>query len=184
MVQTSPWKDTLRAGPPPHMSRATFAWAVAFFGITIFLVLETHVLILRHFRKRQGLYFWCLLVTSWGVVGHTLGYILVWWVPSSPWELNSLFIEVGWSMMVTGQSLVLYKRLHLVIRNQNILRACLILIVTTFILVEIPSWVTAWASYDPEHTVAWSPRDSIMVRISQLAFPLQESTLCILYIWG
>ena len=166
------------------MSRALFAWAASFIGITFFLVLETNVLVFRRFKKRSGLYFWCLLVTSWGIVGHALGYMLSWWVPSSPWVFNAVCIELGWSMMVTGQSLVLYKRLHLVIRNPNVLRACLVLVVTTFIVIEIPSWVTAWVADDPKHTVTWSPRDSIMVRISQLAFPLQESILCVLYIWG
>ena len=184
MVQTSPWKDTLRAGSPPPMSRALFGWVASFIGITIYLVLETNVLIFRHFKKRQGFYFWCLLITSWGTVLHTLGYLLQWWVPSSPWIWDVFCIETGWSMMVTGQSLVLYKRLHLVIRDPNTLRACLVLIVTTFAVIEIPAWVTAWVSSDPKYTVTWSPRDSIMDRILQVVFPLQESVLCVLYIWG
>ena len=186
MVQTSPWKDALHAGPPPRMADGIFAFAVAFTGLALYLVLEINVTVLRKFKKRHGLYFWSLLVASWGVCFHGLGYVLLWWVPGSPWVLNTAFILFGWSMMVTGQSLVLYSRLHLVIRNHTILRAVLIMIISTCILIEIPQWVTTWASTDTKLSVTklWSPWDSIMVRISQLAFILQEGTLSILYIWG
>lgn len=88
--------------------------------------------------------------------------------------------------MVTAQSLVLYSRLHLIIRNHRILRGALIMIITTSIAVEIPNWVTSWFAYDtdPKVTKLWTPRDDIMLRISQLVIFLQESSLSILYIWG
>ncbi|KAL8888222.1 MAG: hypothetical protein Q9215_004313 [Flavoplaca cf. flavocitrina] len=64
MISTSPY-DIIQAAPPewrPQEDRA----ASAFIGITFFLCLETLFEIFRVFKKRQGLYFWCLFV---GVVG-------------------------------------------------------------------------------------------------------------------
>ncbi len=186
MVQTSPWKDSLHAGHPHRMPDTTFGMAAGFFAIAFYLILEINVTVLRTFKKRRGLHFWSLLISSWGTFFHTLGYVTLWWVPRAPWGLNTSFIMFGWSAMVTFQSLVLYSRLHLVIRNHNILRGVLILIVSTIVLIQIPQWVTTWASTDTKLSVTtkWSPYDSIMVRVSQLAFLLQEGTLSILYIWG
>ena len=184
MVQTSPYKDSLHAGTPAPMPYALFGWAASFFGIALFLVAEINVTVLRRFKRRRGLYFWSLLATSWGISGHTLGYIFAWWVPGSPWIFNTACILFGWSMMVTGQSLVLYSRLHLVIRNRDILRASFFIMIVTFFAIEIPGWVTTWPATDPKVTEEWSYRDSIMVRVTQLAFPILESYLCILYILG
>ena len=168
------------------MPPALFGFATGFMAVAFYLVFEVNLTVLRRFKKHRGLYFWSLLISSWGVFFHTTGYVLQWWVPQSPWIFNTACILFGWSMMVTCQSLVLYSRLHLVIRNFNILRGVLILIVTTAIVIEIPQWVTTWASCDPKLSVTkkWSPYDSIMVRVSQLAFLLQEGTLSLLYIWG
>ena len=60
------------------------------------------------------------------------------------------------------------------------------MIITTSIAVEVPNWVTSWFAYDTDYKVTklWTPRDDIMLRISQLVIFLQESTLSILYIWG
>ena len=186
MVQTSPWKDVLHAGTPPPMRPALFAMATGFMGVAFYLVLEINVTVLRRFKKHRGLYFWSLLISSWGVFFHTIGYVLQWWIPKSPWILNTACILFGWSMMVTCQSLVLYSRLHLVVRNHSILRGVLVLIITTAVVIEIPQWVTTWASTDTKLSVTktWSPYDSIMVRVSQIVFLLQEATLSILYIWG
>ncbi|KAL6721236.1 hypothetical protein ACLMJK_000338 [Lecanora helva] len=186
MVQTSPWKDVLHAGTPPPFPRALFGFATGFMAIAFYLVFEVNLLVSRCFKKHQGLYFWSLLISSWGVFLHTIGYVLQWWVRDSPWILNTACIMFGWSAMVTCQSLVLYSRLHLVIRNYNILRGVLVLIVTTAIFIEIPQWVTTWASTDTKLSVTklWTPYDSIMVRISQMVFLIQEATLSLLYIWG
>lgn len=186
MVQTSPWKDSLHAGHPHRMPDAIFGMAAGFFAIAFYLIIEINVTVLRTFKKRRGLYFWSLLISSWGTFFHTLGYVTLWWVPKAPWGLNTSFIMFGWSAMITFQSLVLYSRLHLVIRNHKILRGVLIMIMSTIILIQIPQWVTTWAATDTKLSVTkkWSPYDSIMVRVSQLAFLLQEGTLSILYIWG
>ena len=168
------------------MALAFFGFATALMGITFYLIIEVNVTVLRFFKKRRGLYFWSILIASWGTCLHTIASIIQWWVPGSPWVLCAALDEFGWSFMVTGQSLVLYSRLHLVIRNHKILRGVLIMIITTSIAVEVPNWVTSWFAFDTSLSVTelWTPRDNIMLRISQLVLFLQEATLSILYIWG
>ena len=168
------------------MPLAFFGFATALMGIAFYLIIEVNVTVFRFFKKRAGLYFWSILIASWGTCLHTISFIIQWWVPGSSWVLCAALGEFGWSFMVTAQSLVLYSRLHLVIRNHNILRGVLIMIITTSIAVEVPNWVTSWFAYDTKLNVTelWTPRDNIMLRISQLVLFLQEATLSVLYIWG
>ena len=186
MVSASPFHDTHHAGPPPPMSRALFAFAIAFLTLAIYLVLELTLSSTRYFTRKRGLYFYSLLISAWGTFFHTVGYITQWWAPGVPWWVNTAFILCGWSSMVTGQSLVLYSRLHLVIMRREVLRGVLWVIVGTAVLVQVPQWVATWgATVTVEATTRyWSPIDSIMVRISQMVFLLQEGGLSCLYIWG
>ena len=186
MVETSPWKDVLHAGTPPKMPYAIFGMAIAFMSIAFWLIFEINISVLRYFKKKRGLYFWSLLISSWGTFFHTLGYVTQWWAPNTPWILNTCFILFGWSAMITGQSLVLYSRLHLVILDHKLLRGVLWLIIITAITIQIPQWVATWGATDTKYSVTkyWSPIDSIMVRISQAVFLCQEGFLSLLYIWG
>ena len=178
--------SSVRAGAPPPMPLPFFGFATALMGITFYLLIEVNITIQRFFKKRGGLYYWSLLVASFGTCIHTISFIIQWWVPGAPWILCAALGQFGWSFMVTAQSLVLYSRLHLVIRNHTIIRGCLLMIIVTSIAVEIPNWVTSWFAYDTDYSVTklWTPRDDIMLRISQLVLFLQESCLSILYIWG
>ena len=92
---------------------------------------------------------------------------------------------IGWSMLVTAQSLVLYSRMHLVTRNRNVHRFVLGMIVASALLVQIPNWCISIpaVSRDVAVSTVWSPRDSIETRIQQVAFLLQESTISVLYIF-
>jgi hypothetical protein len=54
----------------------------------------------------------------------------------------------GWVMMVTGKSVVLYSRLHLVIENPKILRAVLIMIVVDGVVFHTTMTVVRFGAYD------------------------------------
>lgn len=56
--------------------------------------IELDLVIFYTFRRRKGLYFWALLICSWGCSLHALGFILKFLVGSS-WLLNLPFIEIG-----------------------------------------------------------------------------------------
>ena len=56
--------------------------------------IELDLVILYTFRRRQGLYFWALLISSWGCTLHALGFILKFLVGTT-WLVALPFIEVG-----------------------------------------------------------------------------------------
>ncbi|KAI9793460.1 MAG: hypothetical protein M1833_000746 [Piccolia ochrophora] len=184
MVSASVFGERPQAGTP-EFTHESYGVAVAFEAIALYIFFEIQAQIFRYFRKYTGLYFWSLQIAAWGVFFHTLGYILKWWAPNSPWGFSTFVCLAGWSAMITGQSLVLYSRLHLVLRKRSVLRTVFIMIVTTFVTLQIPTWVTAFGgAYDPVHTVRWSPPMAIMERIHQVGFFLQETFISVLYIWA
>ena len=56
--------------------------------------IELDLLILYTFRRRSGLYFWSLLISSWGCSLHAIAFILKFLVGAS-WLLYTPLIEVG-----------------------------------------------------------------------------------------
>lgn len=55
---------------------------------------ELDLVILYTFRRRKGLYFWALLISSWGCSLHALGFILKFLVGTS-WLIELPFVEIG-----------------------------------------------------------------------------------------
>lgn len=143
-------------------------------------VVELDLTIFLTFRRRSGLYFWSLLISSWGCVLHALGFILSFLV-GSPWGVTLPFIEIGWVSMVTGQAFVLYSRLHLVVRNQKTLRTVLIAILVDASIFHIPTIVFTVGNNSPNATF-WAPKFNIMERIQLVGFCLQEFAISTLYI--
>ena len=93
-------------------------------ALAIYNALELLLLIVTTFRRFSGLYFWSLTVASFGIIPYTIGLMIEYFKLTA--QLAGLIITcVGWPMMVTGQSLVLYSRLHVVLGKgqYNILRA-------------------------------------------------------------
>ncbi|KAL8839758.1 MAG: hypothetical protein Q9170_001629 [Blastenia crenularia] len=143
-------------------------------------VVELDLTIFLTFRRRSGLYFWSLLVSSWGCVLHAMGFILSFLV-GSPWTVTLPFIEIGWVTMVTGQAFVLFSRLHLVVRNEKILRYVLWLIIVDACAFHIPTIVFTVGKNSP-HPDPWIPRFNVMERIQLVGFCLQEFLISTLYI--
>ena len=136
---------------------------------------------LATFKRYNTLYFWSLLVTSWGIILHSLGVGLKWFVGSCPWELYTALSSFGWWCMVTGQSLVLYSRLHLAVRDKRILRAILIMIIVDFCLFQVPTTLQKFLSTRANPGV-WLPIYHVYERIQLIVFTLQELIISIIYI--
>jgi hypothetical protein len=94
---------------------------VAFAALTIYNAVELIVLIFATFKSRKGLYFWSLLVSSVGLIPYALGFslkLLGTWQGNAAWT-GIVFLTVGWYAMVTGQSVVLWSRLHLIVSGER-----------------------------------------------------------------
>jgi hypothetical protein len=100
--------------------------------------IELQIRIWLTFKRYTGLYFWSLVLSSWGVAIHPLSFLLFDFQIWTNAHLVGLLIGISWYFMVTGQALVLYSRLHLIVRDARKIRWVLIMIITNVFLLHIP----------------------------------------------
>ncbi|KAL6718206.1 hypothetical protein ACLMJK_004294 [Lecanora helva] len=167
-------------GPLPEDTLRT-SILIAMLTLAIYMSLLVDLKVFMIFKRRNTLYFWSLLITSWGIMSHSLGIILKWFVGSCPWEVNTAFASFGWWGMVTGQSLVLYSRLHLVVRDHRILRAVLIMIITDFLVFQVPTTIQTFGS-NQANPGMWLRVYNVYERIQLVVFTLQELIISTIYI--
>ncbi|KAL4744940.1 hypothetical protein BDW72DRAFT_211899 [Aspergillus terricola var. indicus] len=156
----------------------------AFASITLYNSIELIILCLASFKRYQGLYFWSLLVSSCSLIINCLGFVLLFFTSVTPF-LAVTFVLIGWYFMVTGHSMVLWSRLHLVLHNQGILRAILYLIIANMIFMQIPVTVLLYGAVGPRSPtrMAFVRGYSVMERIQLVVFCVQECLLSAIYIW-
>jgi len=153
-------------------------------ALAIYNALELLLLIVTTFRRFSGLYFWSLAVASFGVIPYTIGFMIEYFKLTE--QLAGLIITcVGWPMMVTGQSLVLYSRLHVVLgkANVNLLKAVKWMIIIDAIVFHASTEVVVFGTYySPEHLV-FAAAYRYLEKIQMTVFTLQEFILSGLYVW-
>ncbi|KAI1269409.1 hypothetical protein F5Y18DRAFT_437314 [Xylariaceae sp. FL1019] len=168
---------------PASLGLSRRLWITVFEALAIYNSIELILLILCTFKRRHGLYFWSLMVATWGIIINSIAFILnnnrllpIRMVPV-------VFITLGWNCMITGQSLVLYSRLHLLFSHESKLRLVLAMIIATAVLVYIPSWiVTINANVGLPAPHQWLVAYSLFERIQIIVFSFQETTLSTLYL--
>lgn len=167
-------------GPLPDDTTRT-SLLVAMLTLAIYMAFIVDLKVLTTFKRRNTLYFWSILLTSWGIMSHSTGIILKWFVGRCPWTVNTAFATFGWWGMVTGQSLVLYSRLHLVVRDQRVLRFVLAMVLVDFLLFQVPTTVLTFGS-NQKHPGMWLKIYNIYERIQLIVFTLQELIISVIYI--
>ncbi|KAE8144390.1 hypothetical protein BDV25DRAFT_171583 [Aspergillus avenaceus] len=154
-------------------------------GVTWYNAIELIVLVFVTFSQYHGTYFWSLfLSSSVGLVPYQLGFLLKFFNLTSHTWLSVTFITVGWWCMVTGQSMVLYSRLHLVLASPRILRRVLAMIVLDAVLLHLPTTALTYGSNLATHRrSAWITGYNVMEKIQMTGFCIQEFVISGLYIW-
>lgn len=155
-----------------------------FAGVSWYNAIELVILVFVTFTQYRGLYFWSLLVSaSVGLVPYSLGFLLKFFNLTSVTWLSVTLLTIGWYAMVTGQSVVLYSRLHLVLSNPKLLKRVLGMIIVDAILLHIPTTVLTYGSNlaDPRRTYIHGY--NVMEKIQMTGFCLQEFFISGLYIW-
>ncbi|CAI7568596.1 unnamed protein product [Penicillium glandicola] len=142
---------------------------------------ELIVLCFTTFKRYGGCYFWCLLIASFSIIPFGLGYLLI------IFDIYSNMFPVGmelvaWVGMVTGQSLVLWSRLHLVCHSPNVLRATLAMIIIDAIILHIPGSVLEFGSHSNKSSL-FTTGFNIFERIQLVGFSIQEIVLSVIYSW-
>ncbi|GIK06307.1 hypothetical protein Aspvir_001954 [Aspergillus viridinutans] len=148
-------------------------------AVSWYNAIELIVLCFTTFKKYGGFYFWALLVSSVGILPFGLGYILLIFNIYPGYFAVSL-ADVGWCAMVTGQSLVLWSRLHLVVYSRKLLRATLAMIIVDGIILHTIGWVFELGAQSPR--AGWfTPAFEIFERVQLIGFSIQEIILSVIY---
>lgn len=169
--------DSLVSGP------ALFV-ITAFISLALYNVLELIVIILTKFKKRRGLYFWSMFVATVGISSNAVGYLLKFLHPNvglaSKFTYISLIV-LGWSSMVTGQSVVLYSRLHLLLHNRRKLRCILGMIIFDATVCHVPIAVLFY-SVNSDNGASFVTPYSIYEKVQLSVFFIQECIISFVYI--
>ncbi|KAI2788228.1 hypothetical protein POX_e06241 [Penicillium oxalicum] len=156
---------------------------ITFIGLSCYNIAELLILVLSTFRRWRGLYFWSLLTSGClGVIPYSIGFLMKFFTPTDS-IMSVTLLTIGWWTMVTGQSVVLYSRLHLVLRDEKILRRVLYLIVMNFFILHIPTTILTYgANIVRSGDRSWIDGYNIMEKIQLTGFTIQESLLGTLYV--
>lgn len=160
-----------------HMTLAAFT-AIAWYN-----VVELNLSVYMTFKRKRGLYFWSVFASIWGIALHSVAFILKLYGVVTTYQVTVTMITIGWYAMVTGQSLVLYSRLHLIVQEPKIIRAVLIMIIFNAITMHFPTTVLTYGSNSPDWR-QFIAGFRIMEKLQMTMFCVQELIISGIYIWA
>ena len=144
--------------------------------------LELLVLVFTTFRRYSGLYFWSLLVASFGLLPYNIGFLLEYFELAP--DYAGVIIDVpGWCAMVTGQSFVLYSRLHLVLHNPKILKGVLWMIIVDGLVFHILTTIVRFGAYYGGEQTHFRAAWNVIEKFQMTGFCLQEFIISGLYLY-
>ncbi|KAL4778106.1 hypothetical protein BJX76DRAFT_366721 [Aspergillus varians] len=156
----------------------------AFLSIALYNVLELTFLLFFTFKRRAGLYFWSCTFATWGIAIYSIGLILKDFDVAT--HISAFYVTLiifGWCAMVTGQSLVLYSRLHLIVRRRAILLFVLTMIIVNAIILHIPTIILCYGANSVAYERFAVPY-AIYERIQVTVFSIQEAIISGLYLFA
>lgn len=154
---------------------------VAFSALTWYNAVEMLLLIFTIFKKYQGLYFWSMALTTFSIIPYQIGAWLK-LVYRSYNILATVFLNTGWIVMIIGQSVVLYSRLHLVTQNTYLLKGIRGMIIFTAIFLCIPTTVATYGS-NINKTTAFVTAYAYIEKIQMTMFSVQEVLISVTYLY-
>ncbi|KAI2787547.1 hypothetical protein POX_f07918 [Penicillium oxalicum] len=165
---------------PVELSRAMAMVMAGLLTLTCWNVLEISFYILHTFRRYRGLYFWSMVIATLGILLHAITSFLRYFAlaPSFP---MAFLICLGWYAMVTGQSVVLYSRLHLITTHESYQRWVLVMIVVNVCILHIPTTILFMGANHGVTDFVYPFK--IYERIQLVGFALQETIISALYVW-
>lgn len=153
-----------------------------FISIAFYNVLELTTSIFTSFKKRSGLYFWSLLIATWGIAFNGTGYLLMHLSLITEANVYATLILIGWCSMITGQSVVLYSRLHIVMHHQKRLRMVLYMIIANATWLHVPIIILVYGTNSANPEPFQNPY-AIFEKIQLSVFFVQELIISGLYVW-
>ncbi|KAJ5188985.1 hypothetical protein N7491_005307 [Penicillium cf. griseofulvum] len=156
----------------------TIIQIVAMFGIGAWNSLEVVIGIFERFKKYRGLYFWSMQIAAWGILLHAIPAQTVYMRMTSAITMSAPFL-IGWVCMVTGQAVVLYSRLHLVVADIRHVRWVLCMIIANFFILHIPMAVLYCLNLG---NIPYDRPAAIYDRLQTSGFAIQDTVICAIYV--
>lgn len=152
--------------------------------VSLYNAVELLLLIGMRFRERKSLYFISLTVATIGVMPYFTGFLCEYFRATPYWVAMSLS-TIGWVALITGQALVLYSRLGLILDNQRILKAVKWMIIVNAVTLHTTTTVLQfgkiYASGGSQH--ACLVGIYYFEKIQMTIFCIQEFIISGLYLW-
>ncbi|KAF5662490.1 integral membrane protein [Fusarium heterosporum] len=174
-MSTSGETGPIRASLPVNMTIA------GLFAIACYNCLEILISLLSRFKRHDGLYFWSMITATLGIVLHSI-VVLLRYYSLGPNFVLCVLTCIGWYGMVTGQSVVLYSRLHLIVEDKSKTRWVLYMIIINFFILHVPTTVLFLGSNTSQGARFLGPFN-VYERIQLAGFCIQEAIISGLYIW-
>ena len=164
-------------GDDPIILRAMIACtAIAWYNCA-----ELIILVFVVFKRYSGLYFWSLLVASVAIIPYSVGA----WAKQVGISGSSLAMvalsTIAWFIMVPGQSLVLWSRLHFITQDQRLIKGILIMIIVDAIILCIPTAVLTLGS-NSDKPYLFVKGYAVMEKIQMTWFTVQELIISFVYL--
>ncbi|CAA9958133.1 Integral membrane protein [Pyrenophora teres f. maculata] len=147
----------------------------AFTAMTWYNSIELLFLVFFTFKKYSGLYFWSLIVDvlraymKQNNVAHDT-------------HVDNILMTVGLVLMVPGQSLVLYSRLHLISSNQKLVRSILWMIIVLAVVLCVPTSMLNLREYT-DQPGTYTRTYSAMAKTQMTLSSFEEVFISCVYIW-
>ncbi|PSN60645.1 hypothetical protein BS50DRAFT_205624 [Corynespora cassiicola Philippines] len=156
---------------------------IAFLAVAFYNVIELTLSIFTTFKRRSGLYFWSLVIATWGIIPYGLGFFLKFYPVWPPTIFYLTLIAIGWPCMITGQSLVLYSRLHLILRSTATgARWVLWMIIFNATICHVPIIVLLYGA-NSNHSAPYLTPYSVYEKVQITIFFIQEVIISGIYLF-
>lgn len=157
--------------------------AISAHAMTLLFVVGFIVHIHHAFHQRKGLHFWAMQIGSLGCFFDVSGLLVRNVVRNSVrvWPWYTFPAMVGWAVYTVAQLVVLYSRLHLVVRNETIQRCVFLAIAVISPILIVTDWITTRPAWNPAITDRGSVVDAIVERVAQLGFSIVEVSISVVH---
>ncbi|KAJ6134795.1 hypothetical protein N7523_001117 [Penicillium sp. IBT 18751x] len=176
--------DTIMTSLPSQvgailMENISIIQTVSMFSIGAYNAVETGIITFDSIKNYRSLYFWSMQVASWGILVHAIPAMARFISQASNLPTSIPFM-IGWYAMVTGQAIVLYSRLHLVVLNIRKVRWVLWMIIINCCILHVPMTVLFFGLNSGDRRFA---RPAVIYdRIQLTGFCMQDFVICGIYI--
>lgn len=156
----------------------------SFIALAFYNVLELSVFIYTTFKRRKGLYFWSMVIATWGIALNGTGYLVKFIRPDESTAvrvLTTVLVLLGWCTMITGHSVVLFSRLHLLVSDPFKIRLVLTMIMVDALICHPPTFAL-FALVQSDNPQPYAPAYSVYEKFQLLVFFIQEVIISIIYI--